>query len=164
MPAVWRNEMEIAQLVIGCLFLVHLFVLMKFIQTLVLYLAAQTNPHKNWTLSIDEFYNAWHYSYIYSLYFACSTMFTVGYGDVTPKNMWEIITILVVQVVGRYFFTQVSSISGTSSTKSVAMCRKLTKRKIYYIEEYLMLKKYLRTINYPSKFPKKYVLTSWIIK
>ena len=27
-------------------------------------------------------------------------MFTVGYGDVTPKNMWEISTILVVQVVG----------------------------------------------------------------
>ena len=27
-------------------------------------------------------------------------MFTVGYGDVTPKNMYEILTILLVQVVG----------------------------------------------------------------
>ena len=26
-PAVWRNEMEISQLVIGCLSLVHLFVI-----------------------------------------------------------------------------------------------------------------------------------------
>jgi hypothetical protein len=27
-------------------------------------------------------------------------MFTVGYGDLTPHNIWEILTILVVQVVG----------------------------------------------------------------
>ena len=27
-------------------------------------------------------------------------MFTVGYGDITPKNICEISTILVVQVVG----------------------------------------------------------------
>jgi len=27
-------------------------------------------------------------------------MFTVGYGDIAPKNMYEIATILVVQIVG----------------------------------------------------------------
>lgn len=99
-PAVWRNEMEISQLVIGCLSLVHLFVIFVLFQSLILNLAAQTDTHKNWTLSIEEFHNSWQYSYLYSLYFTCSTMFTVGYGDVTPKNMWEISTILVVQVVG----------------------------------------------------------------
>jgi len=63
-------------------------------------MAAQANDHKNWTLSIDDFHHCWLNSYLYSLYFACSTMFTVGYGDVTPKNLWEISTILVVQVIG----------------------------------------------------------------
>jgi hypothetical protein len=38
----------------------------------------------------------WDTRYIYTLYFACTTMLTVGYGDILPTNKAEIITIMVI--------------------------------------------------------------------
>lgn len=38
--------------------------------------------------------------YIYSLYFTGTTMFTVGYGDIIPKNQLEMGVILIIQVLG----------------------------------------------------------------
>ena len=73
-----------------------------FIQSVVLMLASYSDTNLNWTKNIYHFDQSWLDRYIYSLYFTCSTMFTVGYGDLTPKNKWEIITILVVQVVGTF--------------------------------------------------------------
>ena len=42
----------------------------------------------------------WTTKYIYSLYFSSSTLLTVGYGDVTPTNVYEILMILVTQIIG----------------------------------------------------------------
>lgn len=39
-------------------------------------------------------------NYIYSLYFGTSTLLTVGYGDITPKNQLEIIVLILVQSCG----------------------------------------------------------------
>lgn len=36
-------------------------------------------------------------------------MFTVGYGDVLPKNYVEISVIILVQLLGKRFLTQASS-------------------------------------------------------
>jgi hypothetical protein len=79
----------------------------------VLFLASKADSELNWTISIERFDLSWSSRYVYSLYFACSTMFTVGYGDVTPKNQTEILTILVVQVVGTPSSSQASSTSAT---------------------------------------------------
>lgn len=38
--------------------------------------------------------------YIYSLYFSCTTLLTVGYGDLSPTNITEILTILLTQLIG----------------------------------------------------------------
>lgn len=97
------------------------------IQSILLFLVSKSDKELNWTKSIDRFDLSWSSRYVYSLYFACSTMFTVGYGDVTPKNQLEILTILVVQVVGTRPPSQASSTSATSSTKWVASCRSSTR-------------------------------------
>lgn len=57
-------------------------------------------------MALNNVNRNWGYKYLFSLYFACSTMFTVGYGDITPENTLEITTILVVQIVGKLYFTQ----------------------------------------------------------
>lgn len=38
--------------------------------------------------------------YIYSLYFVLTTMLTVGYGDISPVNISEIIVIMIIQIIG----------------------------------------------------------------
>ena len=63
-------------------------------------MASQSDGRANWTLGIATFDRSWAYRYVFSLYFACTTMFTVGYGDITPQNPWEILAVLAVQVVG----------------------------------------------------------------
>jgi voltage-gated potassium channel Kch len=45
------------------------------------------NRNVNWTEAIDNFNEDWITKYVYSLYFASTTLTTVGYGDITPKNM-----------------------------------------------------------------------------
>lgn len=46
--------------------------------------------------------------YVYSLYFTATTMFTVGYGDILPKNEPEIIMIILIQIFGKTLVRQVS--------------------------------------------------------
>ena len=52
---------------------------------------------------MSKFNLSWGYKYLYSLYFSYTTMFTGGYGDITPKNVTEILTIFLVQMVGNDF-------------------------------------------------------------
>jgi hypothetical protein len=38
--------------------------------------------------------------YIYSFYFCCTTILTVGYGDLSPRNYVEVIIVTLVQIFG----------------------------------------------------------------
>jgi potassium voltage-gated channel Eag-related subfamily H protein 5/cyclic nucleotide gated channel alpha 1 len=54
---------------------------------LTLYYAAVCNTEKNW-LNTHELIDLTPIErYVYSLYFAFTTMLTVGYGDITPSNI-----------------------------------------------------------------------------
>ncbi len=45
-----------------------------------------SSPESNWLTRLELQDNSWDTKYIYTLYFACTTMFTVGYGDILPTN------------------------------------------------------------------------------
>jgi len=66
-----------------------------------LYLCTYYSPDQNW-LSNSPFQGQsnWLYQYLISFYFACTTMLTVGYGDLRPTNYVEIMCILAVQLFG----------------------------------------------------------------
>lgn len=38
--------------------------------------------------------------YIYSIYYAMTTLATVGYGDITPKNTYEMMFATIVMFLG----------------------------------------------------------------
>jgi hypothetical protein len=40
----------------------------------------------NWILSIRADGDSYLGKYLYSLYFCCTTILTIGYGDISPKN------------------------------------------------------------------------------
>jgi len=41
--------------------------------------------------------------YLSSLYFGSTTILTIGYGDITPKNKAEIIIVIIVEFLGKIF-------------------------------------------------------------
>jgi hypothetical protein len=44
--------------------------------------------------------------YLYSFYYGSTTILTVGYGDISPKNPVEIALIIIIQIVGNYLLKQ----------------------------------------------------------
>ena len=66
----------------------------------MLYCASKINPDHNWVKSVgiegDRFFS----KYINFIYFACTTMLTNGYGDISPKNVEEKMVTIVIEIVG----------------------------------------------------------------
>ena len=50
--------------------------------------------------------------YVYAMYFAITTMVTVGYGDITPKQYFELIIVSIIQLVGTAFFGYMINVIG----------------------------------------------------
>lgn len=92
-------------------------------QSIFIYALTFLNPEDNWLEAIGKEREGPISKYIKSMYFIATTMFTVGYGDVLPRNYIEISVIILVQLLGNSPLTQASSSTATSSTRSGTSCR-----------------------------------------
>lgn len=63
-------------------------------------LASSINPNNNWTSAIGISEAAVFTKYLYAFYFSCTTMLTIGYGDITPKNPGEVMVVILIQIIG----------------------------------------------------------------
>ena len=55
--------------------------------------------------------------YIYSFYFCCTTILTVGYGDITPRNYVEVTIVTLVEIFGIIAFANFINEIGYSLTE-----------------------------------------------
>lgn len=71
-----------------------------------MFLASLSNPSDNWlsNLSLDP--GDEMALYVYSFYFSTTTILTVGYGDLSPKNVTEVVVVVLIQIFGRLWLTQ----------------------------------------------------------
>lgn len=69
----------------------------------------------------------WITKYIYALYFSSTTLLTVGYGDITPTNVTEILTILLTQLIGIAAFAYAVNKIGVALTNISERTQRLQK-------------------------------------
>ena len=62
------------------------------------------NPNENWILAKGISNKTFLEKYEYSLYWACVTITTIGYGDIVPQNSDELLFTLIVIMIGSIFF------------------------------------------------------------
>jgi len=56
---------------------------------------------RSWLNLIQKAYlSNWKSRYIYSIYWSVTTLITVGYGDITPQNQYEVLFIVFVMMIG----------------------------------------------------------------
>ena len=70
---------------------------------------------KSWLRLLDkEYLNHWRTRYIYSIYWSVTTLITVGYGDITPQNQYEVLfTVFVILIGCGTFAYGINSIGST---------------------------------------------------
>lgn len=73
------------------------------IQSIILYSATKIDPNSSWLSSLSIDHSDPLIVYIYSIYFSATTITSVGYGDVSPKNYGEVIVVILIQISGRFF-------------------------------------------------------------
>jgi hypothetical protein len=84
----------------------------------ILYLAGNSGYERSWTSSLDLQYENQFVKYLYSFYFCTTTILTVGYGDISPKNHLEVGVVVCVEIMGKAASMKALSCLGTYSMKS----------------------------------------------
>ena len=80
----YQEVIDMLKLITYSLFMAHILACLW-------YMCSSINPTKNWIINygIQEENNK--IKYIYSLYWTIVTIMTVGYGDITPQNEYEVL-------------------------------------------------------------------------
>ena len=78
-------------------------------------------PDRNWLTTIrqkisesqeGQFESEWYHDYGFAMYWAITTIVTVGYGDITPTRYYEIIIVSILQLIGTAMFGYMINVIG----------------------------------------------------
>lgn len=72
---------------------------------MMMYCGSKFDSEKNWLIKADILGETPIVKYLYAFYFSCTTMLTIGYGDITPVNIVEMVIVLLIEIVGNFFPT-----------------------------------------------------------
>lgn len=81
---------------------------------MLLFLSSKFDSRSNWlqNIGIQDAGRTTHY--IYSLYWAVTTIVTVGYGDISPQNEYEVMVTMFVEIIGSALFGYLINIIGVT--------------------------------------------------
>ncbi|EGR30563.1 cation channel family protein, putative [Ichthyophthirius multifiliis] len=96
-----------------------------------------TEEQNTWIKNINAENTDWKERYINSLYFSFTTMITVGFGDIVPKNVNEKIYVIIVQVISCGIFAYVVNCIG-SIFSDIARKNAEFKQQKYEITDYML--------------------------
>ncbi|EAR96485.2 cyclic nucleotide-binding domain protein (macronuclear) [Tetrahymena thermophila SB210] len=94
MKEVWRHMLALIGLLASLVIVAHCVAIVW--NQIALY--EQSVGLDNWQTKLGINNESWDIRYIYSLYWSVTTMFTIGYGDITPLNKYEVgfVTIVII--------------------------------------------------------------------
>mgnify|MGYP000906179769 CR=1 FL=1 len=86
-------------------------------KALLLFLSSKFAPERSWIQRIGIESSPWAIKYIYSLYWAVSTIVTVGYGDITPQNEYEVAVTILIELTGSALFGYLINVIGATMSE-----------------------------------------------
>ncbi|CAD8192068.1 unnamed protein product [Paramecium octaurelia] len=135
--------LELGKLIFLLFFVLHIFSCLWFWVGSYSY----RNDYKTW-LNLKNLEEAdWNIQYLYSFYFSTVTMFTVGYGDITPQSTFETVLCIMFMMICSIQLSYSVSTVGAIIDK-ISFYSKEKRKKVQTINTYMQHKK----ISYELQF------------
>lgn len=152
-----HNILSLFKLIFRIILLSHMFACLWF------YIGTLNIEH-SWITQMEISSEPWWNKYLFSYYFVCITMNTVGYGDVIPQNPTErVFTIVFIYIACGIFAYSINSIGVIVSEiarrenefqKKLNIINEFMKQKKIYFDLRMRVIKYLEYIWYEEKIEK----------
>jgi hypothetical protein len=84
---------------------------------IILFSVPRVYPENNWTMKIGINDESWDTQYIYSIYWAMTTIVTAGYGDITPCNKYEVLVVILIKIIGTSMCGYMINVIGMTLTE-----------------------------------------------
>ena len=84
---------------------------------ITLFFSSKFDQDNNWVIRYGINHEDWITKYICSLYWAFTTIITVGFGDILPVSNIQRIVIIVIEILGTSIFGYMINIIGMTLTE-----------------------------------------------